>query len=83
MIVKVFSIHDVKASTFGQPFFAVNKGIAVRMFADLVGDKQSMVSKHPDDFKLYLLGDFDDNSGGLSPLAQPEFLHSASEFVNS
>ena len=81
MVIKVFSIHDVKASTFGQPFFAVNRGIAVRMFSDLVSDKNSMVSKHPDDFKLYELGAFDDNSGGLSPLAQPDFLHCASEFV--
>lgn len=82
MIIKIFSINDVKALSFGQPFFAVNKGIAVRMFSDLVNDKNSMVSKHPDDFKLYMLGEFDDNSGGLSPVAQPEFLHSASEFVN-
>ena len=82
MIIKIFSINDVKAASFGQPFFAMNKGIAVRMFSDLVNDKNSMVSKHPDDFKLYMLGEFDDNSGGLSPVAQPEFLHSASEFVN-
>ena len=82
MKVKVFSVRDEKANSFGQPFFAVNDNIARRMFSDLVEDPKSMVARHPDDFKLYSLGEFDDNSGELSPLAQPEFLAHGVDFIN-
>lgn len=78
---QVYSILDVKSSVFSQPFFMVSKGVALRNFGDLVNDPQTTISKHPSDFKLYFIGEFDDNSGGLSPLAQPEFICSADDFV--
>lgn len=82
MLLKVYSIYDEKAKCFGQPFFMAHNGMALRAFSDLIQDKNTMVAKHPSDFKLYVLGEFDDNSGGLSTLAQPEFLSNALDFVN-
>ena len=45
MKVKVYSVRDEKANSFGQPFFAVNDNIARRMFSDLVEDPKSMVAR--------------------------------------
>lgn len=81
MELKVYAIHDAKAKCFGQPFFMAQNGQAIRSFSDLVNDKQSMVSKHPGDFKLYCVGSYDDNSGEFVSAAQPEFLANASDFV--
>lgn len=82
MELKVFSIFDEKGKCFGQPFFMAHNGMALRAFSDLVGDKQTTINKHPGDYKLYYLGEFDDNSGELSSLAQPEFLAHASDFIS-
>lgn len=81
MILKVFSVFDEKAQVFGQPFFLPHNGIALRSFSDLVQDSQTSINRHPEDFKLYLIGSYDDNSGSLNPVAQPEFLANATDFV--
>lgn len=81
MILKVFSVFDEKSAFFGQPFFLPHNGVALRSFSDLVSDPQTSVNRHPEDFKLYLIGTFDDNSGGLTSLAQPEFLANATDYV--
>lgn len=83
MVLKVFSIFDVKSAIFSQPFFSSNNVTALRSFSDLVGESGNQVSKHPEDFKLYCIGDFNDNSGGLASCPQPEFLANASDFVKS
>jgi len=83
MVLKVFSIFDVKASVFSQPFFSTHNGTALRSFSDLVGEQGTSVCKHPEDFKLYCLGEYDDNSGALLSKPQPEFLANASDFVKS
>jgi len=83
MVLKMFSIFDEKASVFSQPFYSAHNGTALRSFSDLVNEPNNNVSKHPEDFKLYYLGDFDDNSGGLLSKPQPEFLCNATDFVKS
>lgn len=82
MQLKVYSIFDEKAKCFGQPFFMAHNGMALRAFSDLVADKSTSINKHPGDYKLYCLADYDDNSGEFASLPQPEFLAHASDFVN-
>ena len=78
----IFSIYDSAAKFYMPPFMVPNKGVALREFADACNHKDSFLAKHPADFRMFRLGDFDDNSGVLSPLAQPEFLCNAVEFLN-
>lgn len=74
MIYLICSVFDAKANAFGVPFFTQNNGTARRSFAALSNDPQSMVSKAPEDFALYSLGEFDDTSAAISTHAQPQFL---------
>lgn len=67
MITKVYSILDVKGDLYNVPFFAPTNGIALRQFTDLVNDKNSVPGRHPADFKLVQVGEFDDQSGQLIP----------------
>lgn len=83
MTMLVYSIFDEKAAVFGVPFFMKNKGIALRAFGDLIKDGNTSINKHPDDFKLYYLGEFDDNSGSLVSCKQPEFIAHAVDFVTT
>lgn len=82
MINKVFAIRDTKAEAFMQPFFTPAAGIAIRMFTDLVNDGKSTAFKYPDDFVLFEIGQFDDATGVISPLACPINLGLGSAFKN-
>lgn len=63
MIQKVFGVRDTKALAFLQPFFSASVGAAVRAFGDAVNEGNSPLAKHPEDYLLYELADFDDQSG--------------------
>jgi len=81
MKLTVFSIFDEKAQTFSKPFFLTHKGEAIRVFSDVVNDEKSMIAKHPEDYKLYKLGSFDDVSGVMESLPMPEFINNATDFL--
>lgn len=72
MELKVFSIRDSKAEIYNQPFFNKSHGEAERNFQMLIADEKSMVSKYPEDFDLYFIGTYDDESGKLDPLPTPQ-----------
>lgn len=78
----IFSVYDEKAQTYSTPVFLPHKGLAVREFSDVVKDKNSALAKHPDDYKMMCLGEFDNVSGFISAFVQPEFICSAVEFVD-
>lgn len=65
MILKVYSVYDRKANVYGVPFFQLNNSVALRSFTDLVNDGRSTVCKHPEDYTLECIGEFDDSDGTL------------------
>lgn len=83
MVLNVISIRDAKSGVFSRPQSVVSLGVGRRMFGDLALDSNSDVGRHPEDFALYHLGDFDDVSGALINNPQPAFVCNAIDFVNS
>lgn len=81
MILRMFAIRDVKALAFMVPFFMPQEGMAIRAFQDMVNDKEHMCSRHPEDFALVLLGEFDDNNGAVVPLDAPKVISQAHQLV--
>lgn len=67
MITKAYSVFDVKASVYGTPFFFHNDKMAIRVFSDLVNDPSSSLNRHPEDYSLWSLGEYDDNVGVFTP----------------
>ena len=53
MIKKVFTVYDVKAECYMDPFMFTNKGEAIRGFTDLLKEGKSMIAMHPEDFFCY------------------------------
>lgn len=72
MISVMFSIYDQKAKMFNRPYFQMNRDIAIRNATALVRDPNMDMSKFPQDFILYELGSFDDNSGKFDLHVVPE-----------
>jgi len=65
MRLKVFCVYDSKLKVWATPFFDRHAGSAVRGWEEHVNDGQSMPSKYPNDYTLFELGEFDDDSGKL------------------
>lgn len=80
MLIKIFSVFDSKAAFFGQPFCDQNEGSAIRNFSDAVNDgsnPNNLWHKHPEDFSLFNIGEFDNETGELIP-SLPKSLLTAS-----
>ena len=81
MLMKAFSVRDAKTEAFMQPFFCVTKGIALRSFGDEVQRSGSEFAKHPEDYSLFYVGDFDDALGAFIPAPQAEQISLALDHV--
>lgn len=77
MILKSFTIRDSKTQFFGQPWFMRSHGEAERTFAKLAKDPKSDISNFPEDYDLYHLGEFDDQTGKFELLDTPQHLMKA------
>lgn len=65
MKLNVYSIYDSAATAYTQPFFMHNDGLAVRAFQGNVNTTDSNINLNPDQFTLFQIGTYDDNSGEL------------------
>lgn len=70
MVIKIFAVWDAKASFYGTPFCDQNENSAIRNFSDAVRDgsnPNNLWNKHPEDFSLYCIGEFDNTCGEIIP----------------
>lgn len=81
-IFKMYSVRDSKSNAFNPPFYAINEETGLRSFAQLVLDPAQTVSKFPEDFDLYHVGDYDDESGKISPQETPVHVQKAISVLN-
>lgn len=84
MILFVVSVKDRAADVFNRPFFVPHRNVAIRDFTDEVNRvaADNQLNKHPDDFDLYLLGEFDD-SRGVVLNSEPQVLVRAKDVLQS
>lgn len=61
----VIAAKDSAIQAFGRPVFAPSPGAAVRSFVDEVNRQadDNPFNKHPEDFELVWLAEFDDETG--------------------
>lgn len=78
----IFSIHDQKAEAFIAPFTLPKMAMAVRSFKHCVNSPEHQFGAHPQDFTLFVLGVFDDNTGKFDISTAPESLGNGVEFKN-
>lgn len=81
MILKVFSVFDGAVGAYMAPFFMHSRGQAIRSFSDTADDANSTIGKHPQDYTLFELGEFDDSCARFDMHATPHSLGVASELL--
>lgn len=83
MISRAYSIYDRKAFAYHLPFYAVTDAVAVRTLSDVVADPQAIFSRHPNDYVLYFVGEFNDGNGAFVPASPLVHVIDASTLVKA
>lgn len=80
---QLFSVYDAAAKMFLEPFDARTIEEAMRRFRATVNHpEKSLISKYPEDYTLFHVGEFDQETGVLRPLDTPHSLGVAVTFVD-
>lgn len=70
------AIYDIKAEAFMRPFFAPRTALATRSFTDEVNRpaEDNPLYRHPEDYRLMQIGEWDDETGLFVPLTSPQLV---------
>lgn len=68
MLIKVCAIYDRKTRCYERQFFIRFLEEALREWELLLTKKETKYGSNPEDFEMYLIGEFDDESGELIPM---------------
>lgn len=82
MQLKMYSVRDAKAEIYNAPFYKRSHGEAERDFKNAITDDKNPNAKYPEDFDLYFLGDYDDQTGLVKPLNTPQHIAKAIDLIN-
>ena len=63
----LFAVHDSCSKVYDRPWVARSEGEAIRAFGDIASNADHPIGQHPEHYKLYRLGTFDDNKGVIDP----------------
>lgn len=72
------AVRDAALNAYMQPFFSPSTGGATRAFVDAVKSDDSPMFKHPEDYELFHLGDYDDETAIVNANPVPVALMTAS-----
>lgn len=79
--MKIITCYDSKTESYLNPLTYMTNADAIRAFSDEVKDSNSRLNKHPEDYSLILIGEFDQFSGKLTS-CDHVILCNASEYKN-
>lgn len=79
----IVACKDAAVGTFMRPWFCRSKPEAVRLFGDVVNrsEGENQIAQHPDDYSLWYLAEFDENTGQIVGVSSPEKIVEASLLV--
>ena len=75
-----YSVFDSAVGAYMRPFVMQSDGQAVRQFTDEAVGADNPIASHPEDYSLFRVGMFDDNSGTIIA-EEPTCLARAHEVV--
>jgi len=64
MTYEIYTIFDSCAKSYNNPFYFLNDNIATRAATDLLKDENE-ISRHPTDFAMFKIGQFDPQTGEI------------------
>jgi len=80
---KIFTVFDSKAEYYMQPFNFQTVGEALRAFMDTANDPTTTIGRHPGDFTLFQIGEWDNATATYTLLDSHINLGCAIEHTNT
>lgn len=74
---KMYSVRDSKGEFYYPPAFHKTHGEAERSFLNVAKNPESIIGKNPEDYDLYYVGNYDEQTGKLYPTSSPEHIAKA------
>lgn len=81
---QLFVIYDKKMGTFQESvFISENVKTAIRSVELTAKNERLLISEYPDDFDLYMIGDYDQDTGRILQGESPQFIINVGQLVDS
>lgn len=68
-ILKAYSIRDVRVEAYNRPSFVQNEAVMKRSVEDALMTESHAFALHPEDFQVYYIGEFDEETGKFEAVA--------------
>lgn len=81
MQTNIYTVHDIKANTYGVPLNFANNVEALRSFEQAVKDPNTTIAKYPSDYNLVHIGSYDPFSGVITPTSEKVILVNAANYA--
>ncbi len=81
MNLQIFTVYDSKIEAYLVPFYFKNRGECLRTFTDTVNDPSHMFNRHPGDYTLFHIGQYNEDDASFSLLDHHVNLGKAIEFI--
>lgn len=81
MKLNCYVIRDQRTS-FMTPTFDYNDQSAIRNFEHAVLQKESLFNSHAEDYSIYRIGEYDNNTGVITPESSPVLILDGKDFGN-
>lgn len=76
------AVKDRAVDAYMKPMFVPHRNAAIRAFTDEVNRKESEMNKHPEDYDMYFLGEWNENTGIMeNEPVQPELIARAQDLI--
>lgn len=82
MKAKLYSVKDVQLNLFNLPMFLSNETLAVRALYRTIDQPDSPITPFAENFFLFELGEWDDETGVVTMLPQPRLIISATTLLD-
>lgn len=81
MLNRIYSIYDSASGIYQRPFAGRTDGEVTRTISDIAVSDEHDIGRHPEDYTLFCLGEFNDGTGEVSGYLTPQKVATALELV--
>lgn len=81
MKFQIFAIKDHALDAYMRPWYAQTIGQAIRMFQDEINNPQGEMHKHADDYDLYHLGEWNEETAEFQNNGTPKQVARGKELI--
>lgn len=81
MLHSIVAVYDKKTEAYLKPIFVPTEATAVRSFQDVVNSPDTEFNRHPEDYSMHVIGEWNDHNAEFLLPKQPKLLIEASALI--